>query len=150
VLRRNPANPAALFWINQAYAWSGKHTAAREALERAMAIAPEGGFARLHPWYTALTAFAAGDYEEVLPPANAQLVISPTYGACLAIAAVSAFMVGDEAAARAFVVKAKTENPHLRPEKLLGMFTSQHDREKGAREYQILEQLWTEPSATVR
>ena len=146
VLRRNPANPAALFWITQAYAWSGQHAEAREALERAMAIAPEGGFARLHPWYSALTAFAAGDYEEALPPAKAQLVISPTYGACLGVAAISAFMVGDEAAARAYIVKARTDNPHLRPEKLVGMLTSQHDREKGAREYQILERLWAESS----
>ena len=146
VLARNPANPAAQFWITQAYGWSGKHALARQALERAMAIAPEGGFARLHPWYAALTAFAAGDYEEALPPAKAQLVISPTYGACLAIAAISAFMVGDEAAARAHIVKAKTENAHLRPEKLAAMFTSQHDREKGMREYQVLEQLWAETS----
>jgi len=146
VLRRNPANPAAQFWITQAYAWCGQHAQAREALERAMAIAPEGGFARLHPWYAALTAFAAGDYEAALPPAKAQLVISPTYGACLAVAALAAFMVGDEAQARAHIAKAKTENAHLRPEKLAGMFTLQHDQEKGAREYQILEQLWGEPS----
>jgi len=146
VLERNPANPDALFVIAQAYAFLGRHDDAREAIERAMVIAPEGGFARLHPWYLGFLGFIAGRYEEALPFIKAQTVTTPDYGACQVLAAITTFILGDEADARKYIARAKGPNPHLRPEKLFGLIATQHDREKGAREFAILQKLWAESS----
>jgi TolB-like protein/Tfp pilus assembly protein PilF len=144
VLQRNPANADALFMIAQAYAYLGRHGDARDALERAMAIAPEAGFARFHPWYLGLLGYLAGRYEEALPFIRAQTVTSPAYGTCQALAAITTFILGDEGEAGKYIAKAKAHNPQLRPEKLFGFIASQHDRDKGAREYAILEELWAE------
>jgi TolB-like protein/Tfp pilus assembly protein PilF len=146
VLQRNPANADALFMIAQAYAYLGRHGDARDALERAMAIAPEGGFARLHPWYVGLLGYIAGRYEEALPFIRAQTVTSPAYGTCQAVAAITTFILGDEGEAGKYIAKAKAHNPQLRPEKLFGMIATQHDREKGSREFAILQKLWAEQS----
>ena len=144
VLHRNPASAEALFLLAQAYAYLGRHGEARDALDRAMTIAPEGGMARFHEWYLGFLGHLAGRYEEALPYIKARSVIDPTYGTCQAIAAIECFLLGDETEARKYTAKAKDPNPHLRPEKLFGLIATQHDREKGAREYAILEQLWAE------
>lgn len=144
VLHRNPASSEAWFMLSQAFAYLGRHGDAREALDRAIAIAPEGGIARFHQWYVGILGYLAGNYEEALPYIKAQAVISPEYGACQALAAIGCFILGDETGARKYIARAKGPNPHLRPQKLFGMIATQHDREKGAREFSILEQLWTE------
>lgn len=142
VLQRNPANPEALFIIAQSYAFLGRHDEARDALARAIAIAPEGPLTRLHQWWFGLLAFVAGRYEEALPFIKAQTVTSPEWGFCQVLAAITTYILGDEAEARRYIAKAKGPNPHLRPEKLFGVFGTQHDREKGAREFAILQKLW--------
>jgi hypothetical protein len=47
-----------------------------------------------------------------------------------------------EGSARKYIAKAKDPNLHLRPEKIVGMVRVHKDRDKGAREYAILEELW--------
>lgn len=146
VLERNPANVEAWYMLCQAYAQGGRNAEARVALDRVSTIATEGGLSMFHRWYRGYVAYAAGDYEDALPDLTAQGRLTPSWAACHALTAISCFILGDEDEARKYVAKAKDTNPHLRPEKLAGIVTVQQDRDKGAREYAILEQLWREGS----
>lgn len=125
-------------------AQSGRYAEARAALDRVKAIAPEGGLSGFHRWHLGYVAYAAGDYEDALPYLKAQGRLTPSWAACYALTAISCFILGDEDEARKYIAKAKDPNPHLRPEKIVGMVRTQQDRDKGAREYAILEQLWRE------
>jgi len=146
VLERNPANVEAWYMLCQAYAQGGRYAEARSALDRVRAIAPEAGLSGFHRWYSGYVSYAAGDYEDALPHLKAQGRLTPSWAACHALTAISCFILGDEDEARKYIAKAKDPNPHLRPDRLAGIVRTQQDRDKGAREYAILEQLWHEDS----
>ena len=145
-LERNPANVYSWYILAQAYAQGGRLAEARAALDRVKAIAPEGGLSGFHQWYLGYVAYASGDYEDAASHLKAQGRRTPSWAACHALAAISCFILSDEDEARRCLAKAKDANPHLRPERLAGMVRIQHDRDKSAREYSILEQLWNEDS----
>jgi len=144
VLARNPANAEAWYIICQTYAYLGRFEDARNAIDRACALAPEAGYAPIHEWYRALTDFLAGDLGAAVPLIERHILHQPEYGYVSVIAAICATAFGDDAGARRHIARAKEHNPQLRPEKLKGMMLSQPDKEKGKREYAILERLWAE------
>lgn len=118
------------------------------AIERELSAAKAvvAGLSGFHRWYSGYVSYAAGDYEDALPHLKAQGRLTPSWAACHALTAISCFILGDEDEARKYIAKAKDPNPHLRPDRLTGIVRTQQDRDKGAREYGILEQLWHEDS----
>lgn len=143
VLARMPALPEAWFMISMPYAYLGRFDDARKAIERASALAPEGGYARQREWYRGNIAYLAGDYETGLRVCARHVLNDPGYGYANVIAALCAAGTGDDARAAEFVRRAKAHNPHLTPQRLGGMICSQFDKEKGVREFAMLQSLWS-------
>lgn len=143
VLRRNPASAEAWHLICQVYAYLGRFDEARQAIERASALAPEGGFAPLHAWYRGLLEFLAGDYATAAPLLERKALEQPEYGYVNILSALCEDVFGNGQAASRYVAKAKEHNPQLRPDKVAGMILTQFDNEKGQREYERLQALWS-------
>lgn len=144
VLQRNPASAEAWYLICQVYSYQGRFDEARQAIERATELAPEGGFAPLHAWYRGLVEFLADEYSIAAPLLARKTIETPDYAFVNVLSAICEDAFGNREAAQKFVFKAKEHNPQLRPEKMAGMFLTQFDRDKGQREYQVLEKLWAE------
>lgn len=141
-LKRNPAMAFAWYIICQNYTYLGRFDEARGAIERAEELAPEGGFAPAHDWYRGLTEYISGDYEAALPIVDRCAVQNPEYGYLNMVAAILHHEVGSTSKARRYVSIGKKHNPQLRPEKLQAMFMGQPDKDKAAREYAFLVELW--------
>jgi len=142
VLARNPAAAEAWYLICQVYAYLGRFDEARTAIDRASALAPEGGFAPAHDWYRGLADFVAGDYAAAMPRLRRKAQEQPDYGYANVLCALCEDALGNCDGANKFIARTKEHNPQLRPEKLAGVFLSQFDSEKGRREYAALERLW--------
>jgi len=142
VLARNPASAEAWHLICQVYAYLGRFDDARQATDRASALAPEAGFAPLHAWYRGLLEFLAGDYATAAPLLERKAMEQPDYGYVNILSAMCEDVFDNQKAAQKYIARAKEHNPQLRPEKVAGMILSQFDAEKGQREYQSLERLW--------
>lgn len=143
VLARNPASAEAWLLICQVHSYLGHFDEARQAIERASALAPEAGFAPLQAWYRGLAEFLAGEYAAAAPLLERKALEQPDYGYVNILAAICEDSFGNAAAARKFIAKAKEHNPQLLPQKIAGMLLSQFDREKGRREYAVFEALWS-------
>jgi TolB-like protein/Tfp pilus assembly protein PilF len=144
VLDRNPANAEAWHLICQVYAYLGRFDDARQAIERASALAPEAGFAPLHSWYRGLAEFLAGDYATAAPLLERKALEQPDYGYVNVLSAICEEGFGNRETALKYIARAKEHNPQLRPDKVAGMLLTQFDSEKGQREYATLEKLWTQ------
>jgi adenylate cyclase len=144
VLGRNPASAEAWYLVCQVYSYQGRFDEARQAIERARELAPEGGFAPLHAWYRGLVEFLADEYSIAAPLLERKAMETPDYGYVNILSAICEDAFNNQEAAQKYISKAKEHNPQLRPEKMAGMILSQFDKEKGQREYQALEKLWVE------
>lgn|GEM_PF-1280831 len=142
VLQRNPASAEALLSIGQAYAYVGRYEEARQAIKRAMDIAPEAGMANIQPWYLALVEHLAGNYEAALPLVKAETLAFPAYGYANVVAAIELVLLGQPEEAPRYIARARQYNPHLNPKKLALMMLAQPDKEKGQRELGVLNELW--------
>lgn len=142
VLQRNPASAEAWYLLCQVYAYLGDFDRAREVVDRASELAPEGGFAPLHDWYRGLTEYLAGNYAAALPLIERKAMEQPDYGYVNVVAAICLESMGNSMAAQRYIAKARQYNPQLRPKKLAPMMLSQFHREKGQQEYALLESLW--------
>jgi TolB-like protein len=142
VLQRNPASSDAHMNICQVYAYLGRYDDARHAIDRAIELAPEAGFAQFHSWYQGLVEFLAGNYQLAAPAIERHTLSTPEYGLGNIMAALCMDALGNRDAAKKYVARAKEHNPQLRPDKASGMILFQFDKEKGRREYAALERLW--------
>jgi TolB-like protein/predicted Zn-dependent protease len=143
VLARNPASAETWYIICQVYAYLGRFDDARQAIDRASALAPEAGFAPLHAWYRGLADFLAGEYSVATPALERKALEQPDYGYVNILSAICEDIFGNQEAAQKYIAKAKQHNPQLRPEKVAGMILTQFDKEKGKSEYARLEKLWS-------
>jgi TolB-like protein len=146
VLARNPSSAEAWHLICPVYAYLGRFEDARQAIERASTLAPEAGYSPLHAWYRGIAEFMAGEYETAAPNLTQKALEQPHYGYVNILCALCEDAFGNTEAAQKFIARAKKHNPQLRPEKVAGMILTQHDREKGQREYAALERLWESPA----
>jgi TolB-like protein/Tfp pilus assembly protein PilF len=146
VLARNPASAEAWHLICQVYSYLGRFDEARQAIDRASALAPEAGFALLHAWYRGLAEYLAGEYSTAAPLLERKALEQPDYAYVNICSAICEDMFGNEEAAQKYIARAKEHNPQMRPEKVAGMILTQFDKEKGKREYASLEKLWAKGS----
>lgn len=146
VLERDPYNAEAYLMISMPYAYCGRHDDALEALDRVMDLAPNAHFRNCSTWYNGLIRYVRGNYEEALSGITKNADLNPTYGYVNVVLALCHEMLGNHDKALKYILQTKQTNPQLRPEKLHAMMTSQPDKEKGEREYAMLERLWEEVS----
>ncbi len=142
VLARNPSSAEALLAIGQAYAYLGRYDDARQAIRRAMEIAPEAGMSNIQPWYLALVEHLAGNYETALPLVKQEIMQYPAYGYANVVAAIELVLLGRPEEAPKYIARARQHNPHLDPRKLALMMLAQPDKEKGQRELEVLNEIW--------
>jgi TolB-like protein len=142
VLSRNPASADAWYMICMPYLYLGRYDDARHAIARASELSPEAGYSPQYEWYGGLIEFIAGDIEKARPMIDRTILHHPKYGYACAVAAICAYLQGDESKARGYIAQAKKHNQHLLPRHLEGMLSSQPDEAKGASDYQILQELW--------
>ncbi len=142
VLKRNPALSEAWFVVCLTYAYLGQFDEARAAIDHARALAPEAGLAHGYDWYLAQVEFHAGNYKTALALTEKSLSRGHKYGFGNVIGALSAAYGGEKDQALKYLVTAKKHNPQLTPMKIAPTILYQHQKEKGARDYALLEKLW--------
>lgn len=144
VIERNPSSAEAWNMLSLTYAYLGKFEKAYDAINRASDISSEGGMAYIQNWYRGIVEHHAGNYERAAELTGEYATRWPRYGYANMVAAIDHASCGDSAAAQRFIKAIKQHTPTATPKKILVSIQAQFDKEKGARESALFEELWAE------
>ncbi|MHA7871259.1 MAG: TIR domain-containing protein [Hyphococcus sp.] len=144
VLERNPSSAEAWNMLSLTYAYLGEFEKAHHAIARASEISSEGGMAYIQNWYRGLVEHHAGNYERAAELNGEYATRWPRYGYANMVAAIDYASCGGRTRAQRFVKAIKQHTPTATPDKILASIRAQYDKEKGARESALFEDLWAE------
>ncbi len=142
VLTRNPCNTYAFYIQSMVFAQQGNFDDAHEAIERARELAPEGGFGLQYCWFKGYIYYVSGEYKQADKYISAHIESHPDYGFSNVLLAIARASYDGGGNVSTPLREALRHSPTLTPEKFRLALDAQPDKNKAAREHDLLKQLW--------